>query len=163
MALSDSCFEFLVSVGEAARNLAEEAHWYSSPTGPFNYGEEIDALRRAAMKIAEEPTDVEAGAHLLRLALSVMRYHDTPPPDAANQSRRKEEMTALVRILQANVDQKDEQAMPALVESLTKEGSKEGAEQVKSILKRLSKPAYEMAVKIISDIGSATMKKLLGL
>ena len=27
----------------------------------------------------------------------------------------------------------------------------------------LSKPAYDMAIKVISDIGSATVKKLLGL
>ena len=79
MALSDACFDFLEAVGGAARKLADEAHWYSAPDNPLRYGEEIDALRRACMVVAEAPYDPEAGVRLLRLAASVMRHHDTPP------------------------------------------------------------------------------------
>jgi len=33
----------------------------------------------------------------------------------------------------------------------------------KKRLSRLGKPSYDVAIKIISDIGSATVKKMLGL
>jgi hypothetical protein len=35
--------------------------------------------------------------------------------------------------------------------------------RLKAMLSRLGKPAYEIAIKVISDIGSATAKKILGL
>jgi hypothetical protein len=162
--LSDECHQFLMSVQEAAERLAEAAHWYSAPNYPIPYGEEIDALRRAAARVAVEPIDADAMVHLLKLAASVLKYHDISRHSAAH-STVKEEMTALVRIFQTNAEPTTADTVPALVESLTKGGAdaEEKAIQVRSILTKLSKPAYDMAVKIISDIGSATMKKLLGL
>ena len=77
--LSDACFEFLYSVGEAAGILAKAVHHYSEPDGPFGYGAEIDTLRRACAAVKERPYDAEAAAVLLRLAASVMTFHDTPP------------------------------------------------------------------------------------
>ncbi len=73
MALSDSCFDFLEAVSEAARKLADEAHWYSAPDNPLWYGEEIDAVRRTCMAVVETSYDPETGMRLLRLAASVMR------------------------------------------------------------------------------------------
>src|SRR4051812_48948056 len=88
--LSDSCSEFLTTFGEAARKLATETHWYADPDSPFRYGQEIDALRRACVDVADDPQNVEAGASLLRLALLVMRFHDTPlgRPKLTGKSRR---------------------------------------------------------------------------
>jgi hypothetical protein len=39
----------------------------------------------------------------------------------------------------------------------------QAAERLKAMLSKLGKSAYEIAIKIISDIGSATVKKMLGL
>lgn len=162
--LSDACFDFLTSFGEAARKLADDAHWYASPSNPLQYGKEIDALRRACMEVAEKPTDADAGAHLLRLAVSILRYHDTPP-DAPEEVARKQEMMSLVRTLQASLASEEAALVPVLVEGLVQEGAagEEAAGRLKSILGRLGKPAYDLTIKIVSDIGSATVKKMLGL
>jgi hypothetical protein len=77
MALSDSCFEFLHAGSTAADELARNVHHYSDPQGAFVYGWEIDALRRACAAAAETPDDPEAGAGLLRLAATVMAFHDS--------------------------------------------------------------------------------------
>ncbi|KAA1053109.1 hypothetical protein [Azospirillum argentinense] len=78
MALSDACSEFVSEVDEAARRLAAAVHWYAAPGMPLSYGEEIDALRRACAKVDASPLDPEALAELLRLAVAVLRYLDTP-------------------------------------------------------------------------------------
>jgi hypothetical protein len=39
----------------------------------------------------------------------------------------------------------------------------QASERFKTMLSKLGKSAYEVAIKIISDIGSATVKKMLGL
>ena len=79
MALSDSCFEFMQATADAADALAAAVHHYAAPDHPISYGLEIDALRRACAAVKESPFDPEAGAELLRLAASVMTFHDTPP------------------------------------------------------------------------------------
>jgi hypothetical protein len=164
MTLSDSCFEFLETFGKAARGLAEEVHWYAAPGNPLRYGEEIDALRRACAAVAEMPYDPEAGARLLRLATSVMRYHDTPP-GAPAMAERQAEMTELVRLLRSNLDAEDASAVPSTVEHITEETpfTAQAATRLAGLLPKLGKPAYEAAIKIITDIGSATAKKMLGL
>jgi hypothetical protein len=98
--LSDACFEFLTAVSDAARKLAEDAHSYSSPSATIPYGVEIDALRRACMRVADQPTDAEAGAHLLRLSISVLRYHDAPP-DSPELAERERKTLELARLLDA--------------------------------------------------------------
>jgi hypothetical protein len=92
--LSDSCSKFFDEIADAALTLSDDAHYYSSP--PFDYGEEIDALRRSCMQVANDPFDPEAVAHLLRLARSIMRYHDTPPGSLDKEARRAE-MLAIAR------------------------------------------------------------------
>jgi hypothetical protein len=162
--LSDACFDFLTEFGEAARKLAEQAHWHAAPDQTIQYGEEIDALRRACLKVAQEPTDAEASAHLLRLAASILRYHDTPP-GASEQADRKQEMATLVRALRSDLSDEEADQVPVLVEALAQNSAaaEEAAGRLKGILARLSKPAYDLAIKVISDIGSATAKRFLGL
>lgn len=164
MALSDACFEFLDAFGEAARKLAEEVHWYSAPDNPLRYGEEIDALRRACVAVAETPYDPEAGVRLLRLAASVMRHHDTPP-GAPAAAEREAEMMELVRLLRSNLNDEDGSAVPSMVEHITRETpfTAPAAQRLAGLLPKLGKAAYDAAVKIITDIGSATAKKMLGL
>ena len=93
-----------------------------------------------------------------------MHFHDTPPgmPDT---DARQAEMLALVRLLQRELPPDQAKDVPALVNGLSDDGSagERAASQMKGLLSRLGKSAYEMAVKIISDVGSATVKKLLGL
>jgi hypothetical protein len=93
--LSDSCHDFLTEFGEAAQALAQASHDYASP--PSDYGEEVEALQRCAKQVAHDPFDPEAGAHLLRLALAIMRYHDAAPGNP-NEEKLENEMLALTRL-----------------------------------------------------------------
>lgn len=164
MALSDACFEFLGAVSKAAHELADAAHWYSAPDNPLRYGEEIDALRRACMAMAEAPYDPEAGVRLLRLAASIMRYHDTPP-GILSKPEREAEMMKLVALLRSNLGAEDASAASSTVEHITSETlfTAQATQHLAGLLPKLGKAAYETAIKIITDIGSATAKKMLGL
>jgi hypothetical protein len=164
VALSDVCFEFLRTVGNAADELARGVHHHSAPDASVQYGSEIDALRRACAAVAESPYDPEAGARLLRLAASVMAFHDTPPGSEHEQSRSTQ-MKNLVKLLQAELDDEEAAAVPAVVENVVAEtGYTENAsERLKTMLPKMGKSAYDIAIKIISDIGSATVKRILGL
>ena len=164
MALSDSCFEFLEAFGTAARKLDEEIHWYSAPENPLRYGEEIDAMRRACMVVAEAPHDPEAGARLLRLVASVMRYHDAPP-GAPAKTEREAAMMELVRLLRSNLGTEDASTVSLTVEHITGETpfTAQAARRLAVLLPKLGKATYDAAIKIITDIGSATAKKMLGL
>ena len=165
MALSDSCFEFLHSVAEAAAQLGREAHYYSDPEHPIQCGTEIDALRRACVAAGEAPYDPEALARIVRLASSIMRYHDTPPGIGVEVERRAQ-LNKLVRTIQSELSPEDAAAVPAVVDQVVAAETpftKQAAERLKSMLSKLGKPAYDIAIKIIGDIGSATVKRMLGL
>jgi hypothetical protein len=164
MALSDACFDFLQATADAAEALATAVHHYAAPDYPIPYGGEIDALRRACAAFRERPYDPASGADLLRLAASVMTFHDTPP-DAPEHWHRESEMKRLVSLLQDNLDGDDSIAVPAVVDNVVAESrfTPQAAERLKAMLSKLGKSAYEIAIKIISDIGSATVKKMLGL
>jgi hypothetical protein len=164
MALSDSCFEFLDAVAAAASALAKDVHHYASPDYPISYGAEIDALRRACMAVAEAPYDPDAGARLLRLAGSLMRFHDTPP-GTAESTHQHAEMKKLIQLLQSELDEDDGEGVSAIVETIASESpfTEGAAKRLKRLLPKIGKSAYEVAVKIISDVGSATAKKILGL
>lgn len=164
MALSDACFEFLQSVSEAAAELGREAHRYSDPDAPLQYGFEVDALRRASLAIVESPYDPAAGARLLELAASVLAYHDTPP-GASDAAKRKASMNHLVHELQQVVAVEDAASVPAVVAQAMSNTpySSSAAQRLKVMLSKLGKPAYEIAVKIAGDIGGATIKRILGL
>ncbi len=164
MALSDSCFEFLEAFGVAAHKLAEEVHWYSAPDNPLRYGEEIDAMRRACLAVAEVPYDPEAAGRLLRLATSVMRHHDTHSGMAA-AAERESAMMELVRLLRSNLEPEDASAVSAIVKPIAQEApfTAQAAGRLTGLLSKLDKTAYDAAIKIITDIGSAAAKMTLGL
>jgi Uncharacterized protein conserved in bacteria (DUF2321) len=164
MALSDSCFEFLHAVAEAASALANDVHWYANPDYPIQYGAEIDALRRACSSFAEAPYDPEAGVRLMRLAGAVMRFHDSPP-DAPEAAQREGDMRKLIALLQKELDGEEAEGVPAVIENIAAESpyTERAAKRLKSWLPKLGKSAYDIAVKVISDVGSATAKKILGL
>jgi Uncharacterized protein conserved in bacteria (DUF2321) len=164
MALSDACFDFLQATAEAAEVLAEGVHRYSAPDYPILYGNEIDALRRACLALRERPYDPEAAAQVFRLAATVMAFHDTPP-DTPENAHRETEMKRLIRLLEGPLDSLDKAAVPAVVSNVLIETkfTPLAAERLKGMLSKLGKSAYDVAIKIISDIGSATVKKMLGL
>jgi hypothetical protein len=164
MALSDACFDFLHSVADAANVLADAVHHYAAPGYPISYGGQIDALRRACAAFREHPYDASIGSDLLRLAASVMTFHGTPP-NTPEHLRREAEMKKLVSLLQGNLDPNDSVAVPAVIGNVVSETqfTPQAAERLKSMLAKLGKSTYEIAIKIISDIGSATVKKMLGL
>lgn len=164
MALSDSCYEFMKATADAADALAAAVHHYSAPDSPIVYGIEIDALRRACAVMKESPFDPESGSELLRLAASVMTFHDALP-NTPESLVREGEMKKLIRLLQATLDYDDETTVPAIVENVVVETkfTPQAAERLKLLLPKLGRSAYEIAIKIISDIGSPTVKKILGL
>ncbi len=106
MALSDTCFEFLEAVADAARKLADGARHYSSPDYPLRYGAEAHALRRLSIKAVDLQDDPEAVARLIRLAASVMHRQDTSP-DSPELPERQREMDALVRLVLAELGPDD--------------------------------------------------------
>jgi hypothetical protein len=111
-----------------------------------------------------ESYDPKSGAELLRLAASVMTFHDTPP-DTPDYLNREAEMKKLVSLLQENLDSNDRTTVPAVVGNVVVETgfTPQAAERLKTMLAKLGKSTYDVAIKIISDIGSATVKKMLGL
>lgn len=164
MALSDACFDFLDTVAAAAEELAHSVHHYAHPNNPLDYGSEIDALRQACAAVARTPYDGQAGARLLRLAAAVMLYHDTTP-GGADLAKRQAEMKKLIRLLHSELDGEDEESIAAVVSNVVVETryTKRAAERLKEMLPKLGKSTYDVVIKIIGDIGSATVKKLLGL
>jgi hypothetical protein len=164
MALSDACFDFLQATADAAEALAENVHHYSAPDYPIPYGNDIDALRRACLALRERPYDPEAAAGLFRLVATVMVFHDTPP-DAPESAHRETEMKRLIRLLEEPLDSAEKATVPAVVSNVLVETkfTPLAAERLKGMLSKLGKSAYDVAIKIISDIGSATVKKMLGL
>jgi hypothetical protein len=88
--LSDSCFNFMQATAEAAEALAANVHHYAAPGYLIAYGAEIDALRRACLAVKESPFDPQRGAELLRLAATVMTYHDALLETPARSAREAE-------------------------------------------------------------------------
>jgi hypothetical protein len=164
MALSDACFDFMQATADAADALARAVHQYSAPHSPIAYGVEIDALRRACAAVKDRPYDPQSGAELLGLAASVMVYHDTPP-DTPEALHRETELKKLIRLLEDALDEDQKATVPAVVENAVAETefTSQAAETLKAMLSKLGRSAYDVAIKIISDIGSATVKKMLGL
>jgi hypothetical protein len=165
MSLSDACSDFLGATTKAAEELAEFVHYYSAPDYPIAYWSEIDALRRACLAVKQSPPyDPEAFAELFRLAASVMMFHGAPP-DTEHSLHREAEMKKLVKLLEEPLDEEEKAAVPAVVQNVMVETkfTPLAAERLKAMLSRVGKSTYDIAIKIISDIGSATVKKMLGL
>lgn len=164
MALSDSCFAFLTEVAAAADRLAEEAHHYSAPNYPIQYGPEIDALKRAAVLFRDHPYDAEVGGRLLDLASAVGRYLDMPP----GTKELKERSTKVAQLLQeisGDLGIEDDKSLPSIIENVVVDTPYTGkaAERLKVLLTKVGGSTYEIAVKLLSDVATAAAKKILGL
>ncbi len=74
-------------------------------------------------------------------------------------------MTALIRLLQTNLTAEDKAAVPETIKDVVGDNERTGpaAIRLKHMLQKLGKPAYDVAIKVISDIASATAKRFLGL
>jgi hypothetical protein len=164
MALSDSCFEFLTAVSVAARQFAKEAHHYSAPDYPIQYGPEIDALRRTAALVRDHPYDAEAGARLLKLASTVGRALDTPPGSPELEAREKQ-MDELIRLLTKQVTGEDAESMPSVIKNVVVDTpyTEKAAVRLKEILSKVGKSTYDIAIKVIGDIATVAAKKWMGL
>jgi Uncharacterized protein conserved in bacteria (DUF2321) len=160
--LSDACFEFLESLREAAQALAEQSAPYAKM--PFRYGEEIDALLTACREVQAEPWDEKAAIRLIRLAGSILNYHDTAP-GSPGESARLDWMNALVRIVRSDLGEAVANEVATLVPDLTSDTPKaeSAALRLKPILLKLGKVGYDVAVKIITDVASEVVKKTIGL
>ena len=163
MALSDACFDFLDAVSEAAGKFANEAHHYSSPDYPIQYGPEIDALRRTAAVVRDHPYDFEAGARLLKLASVIGRALDSAPGSPELEAKQ-EEVDNLVRAIAADIKDDDAASLPSIIGNVTNNTpyTEKAAGRLKEILGRVGKSTYELAVKVLGDIATAAAKKWMG-
>jgi hypothetical protein len=161
--LSDSCFDFLQSLREAAEELAQATAHYAKP--PFRYGDELDALLVACRDVQRaQPWNEEAAIRLIKLAGSVLTYHDTPP-GSDDQPARLERMNSLIRIVRSDLGDAQANEVASLIPDLTSDTPKaeSAALRLKPILSRLGKVGYDMAIKIVTDVASEIAKKTLGL
>jgi hypothetical protein len=160
--LSDVCWEFLETVRKAAQVLAQQSASYTN--SPLRYGEELDALFVACADVQAKPWNEEAAVRLIRLAGSILSYHDTPP-GGSGQSARLERMNALVRIFRSDLGDAEADEVAKLVPELTSDTpkAKSAAMTLKPILLKLGRVGYDAAIKIITDVASETVKKMLGL
>lgn len=94
--LSDSCCDFFEAVGDAARKLADDARHYSDPE--WGYDGTADAMRRAALRVADGGYDAEPEVLLLRLAAALVRANFGPrsDPDLPELVREVTALAALV-------------------------------------------------------------------
>jgi hypothetical protein len=92
----------------------------------------------------------------------VMVFHDTHPRDEIATTREKE-MKRLIRLFQEELDEGDAISVPVVVSNVVAETkyTPAAATRMKELLSKLGTSAYDAAIKIITDIGSATVKKML--
>ena len=111
-----------------------------------------------------EPWNEEAAIRLVRLAGSIVSYHDTAP-GSPGESARLDRMNALVRIVRSDLGDAEANEVAALVPDLTSDTPKaeSAALRLKPILLRLGKVGYDVAIKIITDVASETVKKIFHL
>ncbi len=108
---------------------------------------------------------------MFRLAAPVMMYLDTQPDDPALPQRGAEvhalsvQVNSLTTIPQEGLDPKEVAVVPSMVLSLVEDTqfTPVAVSRLQGMLPKLGKASYDIAIKIISDIGSATIKKSLGL
>ena len=84
--LSDKCFDFLDTVRDAARELAEGAEYYGDSFWPYDR-QMIDELRQACAKTQTDQIDVEAIIRLVRLTYNTLCTLDAPPMESVNDRR----------------------------------------------------------------------------
>jgi hypothetical protein len=82
--LSDACSDFQEAIKRAVSNFEERCHHYSSP--PFDYGEEIEALKKLCDDVLYS-TPERIGT-LVRLADLVQLHYDLPSREEDKQMKK---------------------------------------------------------------------------
>jgi hypothetical protein len=74
-------------------------------------------------------------------------------------------MNSLIRIVRSDLGEAQANEVASLVPDLTSDTPKaeSAALRLKPILSRLGKVGYDMAIKVITDVGSEVVKKTFGL
>ncbi len=74
-------------------------------------------------------------------------------------------MKRLIRLLHEELNKDDAISVPAIVSNIVAETqyTPAAANRIKELLSKLGTSAYDAAIKIITDIGSTTVKKILDL
>lgn len=136
--------------------------WYAD--SPLDYGNEIEALRDACLDVQRTPWSEEAAVRLVRFATSVMRYHDTVPGDPLEEKRRQE-MQRLIDLLIPSLDEADLAEVKRLLPDIAQDTSvtEKAAGRLQTILKKVGKTTYDIAIEVISDLATEAAKKFLGL
>jgi hypothetical protein len=162
MALSDACAEFVWDIEAAAQRLAEMVEHYAD--GAIPYGIEIEGLRKACADLLHDPDDHAAAARLVKLAVAARRAHDTVPGDPGWADRHAG-MRKLAALLIADVGEERAREITNLIPAVAADTAQAAgaAHRLKDLLPKLGKAAYDIAVKVITDIASETAKKILGL
>ena len=107
MALSDACADFIQEIENAARKLAEAAHHYGAPGYPIKYGVEVDALKRLAANVAEQPYEPTGVGALVSIASKVGVYLDAHPDDPALERKKLAVEKVVGLLLLAEVGTRD--------------------------------------------------------
>ena len=76
---------------------------------------------------------------------------------------RQEVLAAAIDAVQLELDEQDAEAAAALLPAITAETARTelAAYKLRKLLAKLQKPAYDIAIKVVSDIASETAKKIL--
>ena len=74
-------------------------------------------------------------------------------------------MMELVRLLRSDLNIEEASSISSTVGNIVNETplTEQATKRLAALLPRLGKATYDAAIKIITDIGSATAKKMLGL
>ena len=106
------------------------------------------------------------------------RYHNPgvlsvaqkPPPNNCHQCGsafpwRIAEIAAVVEVLQMNLEDEDAAKVPELVQQVATEtpSTQVASLRLKNLLGKMGKAAYDISVKVVSDVASETAKKILRL
>jgi hypothetical protein len=162
MSLSDACFDFTCKMVAAAQALEAAADYYVDT--PLKYGDEIVALRKACLDAQQTPWNADAAVMLIRLATSVMHYHDTPP-SSPNELKRLAKMTQLIDLLKSDLDESDAAEVKGLLPKILEDTpqTNKAATRLQVILGKVGKATYDVAIKVITDVASEATKKVLGI
>ena len=162
MALSDACFDFIQAIVTASEQLKDDLEWYADSI--FDYGDELPALQKACQGFQAEPWNAEAAMVLIRLATSVMKFHDTPPGNP-EEDKRRAEMDRFIMVLNSDLSVDESAEVQMLLPDVMADNLRttKAAIRLKAILSKLGKATYDVAIKVISDIASETAKKIFGL
>lgn len=163
LALSDVCAEFGWAVADAARQLAKMVEHYGDGH-PIPYGVEIEGLRKACADVVRDPDDHAAVARLVQLAVATRQAHDTVP-GGPSWAERHAGMQKLSALLIADVGEERAKEIADLIPAVAADTPQAAgaARRLKELLPKLGKAAYDIAIKVISDVASETAKKIMGL